>query len=164
MKPLFTESQIKQAVVEIANELNTVSHTFTNPLIICVLKGGVMFFSDLIRELTFDFEIEFGSLDHPFSAQQIQARSIIIVDEFYDSGKTAQLFIRSFNIFGARDIHFVTLLKRQSTEEPLDFLKEHQASLLYGLDVENEDWLFGYGLDLDQKKRNLKDIYVKRDI
>lgn len=169
MEVLLSEKQIKEYVWTIANAIN---RSETKPdVLICTLTGALPFFSDLIKYLDFDFEIDFvkirtyirnGEQDKncaiwgPFDID-LKGRNVLIVEDIVDSGYTLNtLYSKIKGLHTPANIKFISLLKRKGTE------LGSEIDLDYCFEVEDDSWLIGYGLDDNQKKRNLKDIYVKR--
>lgn len=167
MRIAVKEEDIRKAVSGVAGSLNASANDMVDPLVVGILNGGVIFFADLIRELTFDFEIDFMQVKSYYLngkpgaievtkhlEKEIKDRTVIVVDEFLDSGRTAICLINHLIKLSPKHIIFATLLKRKGA----DFTST--TPTIHGIEV-GEGWLVGYGMDDDGKKRNLKQIYVK---
>lgn len=161
---LFTEQEIQSRVKEIATQISLISKLNSRnnkPIVlVCVLKGGFMFFADLVKSLTVDCELMFitaksymGMKPDEVSilsgiTEDLTGKDIYIVDDILDSGNTVKTISSHLLKAGALTTTPVTLFKRKgSTFE----------NLIYGFELNQEHWIRGYGLDgLDGTKRNLK--------
>ncbi len=165
-KLLITEKQIRNRIEEIGREIS-LKHIKTKPILIGVLNGSFLFLADLIREVPVDLEIDFirissygdgrESTGHvkilkPLSAD-INGRSVIVVEDIVDSGLSIRFLRKMLMAFQPKSLEFVTLLhKYENTIEDVhvDYT---------GFKIEDK-FVVGYGLDDQQFKRNLKQIYV----
>jgi hypoxanthine phosphoribosyltransferase len=137
-------------------------------LLLCILKGGVLFLTDLMRQLTIPHEIDFlavssygrdvrastgvvriiKDLDEP-----IDGRHVLIVEDIIDSGFTLQFVIKMLSARQPASLKLCTLLNKASRRQVtinVDYV---------GFDIADK-FVFGYGLDLDEKFRNLPFIGV----
>lgn len=172
MKILFTEKEIQDRITQAAFLLNN-DFEEKPDVILCVLSGSILFFSDLIKQLTFDFEIDFIktssysangvqqqiSIKGPFSID-LEGKRVLIIEDIIDSGRTLQQLLVYLRDFKCKEVEIVSLLKRKATQAHFTY-EDRRVKVGYCFEVEDDAWLIGYGLDDDQKKRNLKDIYVK---
>ena len=150
MKILFNNSEIQNAVTQIAN---TISEKHFNdpkpPVMICVLNGSFMFFSDLVQALNIDCEIDFIRAKSHVGKESyhvhilksievsIQGKDIYLVDDILDSGKTLLKLKSHLEVFKPKSINFVTLFKKHTSN----------IESISGITLYNEKWLFGYGMD-----------------
>lgn len=161
MNILFNEEQIQYAVTKIANIINSKKHD-EPPVFICVLNGAFMFFSDLIKQID-ECEIDFIRIkSYPLSTARdkslitaditsyIKGKDIYIVDDICDSGNTLDFIINSIKSYGSKSITPVTLFKRYGIE---------YDDLIYGIELRNEHYIVGYGLD-DLKGLNRNKKYI----
>jgi hypoxanthine phosphoribosyltransferase len=139
-----------------------------NILLICVLKGGVMFLSDLIRHITPPHSIDFLAISSYGSGVRessgrvridmdltydIAGKHVIIVEDIIDSGHTMQYILSLLATRKPASLKICSLLSKPSRREvevTIDYL---------GFEIPNK-FVFGYGLDLDEKYRNLTFIAV----
>ena len=169
MNILLTEKEIKTKVINLAVNINVSEYVKTRrdgerlpPIFICVLNGAVMFFTDLVRHLDFDVELDFiraksyEGQDNSGGVKilkdiesDILDRDIYIVEDIIDSGETMRELFLHLQGKSPRSINIVTLLTRKGCCQPKDF---------WGIEIGNE-WVVGYGLDDNGLKRNLPDIY-----
>jgi len=164
-KTSIPESEILERVKRVAEQINQ-DMEGKNPIFLAVLNGSFVFAADLMREITIPSEISFvklASYEGTTSTGQVkeviginenlQGRTVIIVEDIVDSGLTMQRMIDTLNTRNPESIHICTLLlKPDNLKVPLDI--EYVA-----LRIPN-DFIVGYGLDYDQQGRNLRDIYT----
>lgn len=159
MKKLYNELELRQAVDRINTKLDEqLWGTNEPPIFICVLNGAFMFFTDLVKKRG-KLEIDFirpksysGKTQkeiHLISDIQtvIMDRNVVLVDDIYDSGKTMNFLIQHLLTYKPKSITPVTLFKKWFS---------FREDLIYGIELEKEYWLTGYGLDnSDGTHRNL---------
>jgi len=159
------EAEIKTRVKELAARLNK-DMADKNPLFLAVLNGSFIFAADLLREITIPSEISFvklasyqgvtstGKVHEVLGINEdLTGRTIVIVEDIVDTGRTMRQMIESLGTRHPASIHICTLfVKPDKLEEPLDI--EYAA-----FSIPN-DFIVGYGLDYDQQGRNLKEIYT----
>jgi hypoxanthine phosphoribosyltransferase len=137
-------------------------------ILICVLKGGVAFLTDLMRHITVPHEIDFLAISSYGAGQRestgavrlimdlkadIAGRDVLIVEDIVDSGRTMEYLLRTLGARQPASLRICTLLSKPSRREidiPLDYI---------GFEIPNE-FVLGYGLDLDEKYRNLPYVAV----
>lgn len=165
-KILITEEQIIQRTREIARQVSA-DYEGKDLWLICVLKGGVTFLVDLMRQITIPHSVDFMAtasygastessgevrilkdLDDP-----IEGRHILIVEDIIDSGRTIDYVTRILRERKPASLRICTLLNkadRREVDVPIDYI---------GFDIPNE-FVVGYGMDFDQLYRNLPFIGV----
>ena len=163
---VVTPEQIAEGLARMAREIER-DLDGRKPLLIGVLKGAVMVMADLARELTIPLEMDWMAvssygrstkssgvvrivkdLDAP-----LDGRDVIIVEDIVDSGLTLSWLLENFASRGAASVRVATLLRKpdaMSVEVPIDYL---------GFDIPNE-FVVGYGLDFDERYRNLRGVGV----
>ncbi len=172
LKVVIGEEDIRERIKELGKEISKSYREISTPLIcICVLKGAVVFFSDLIREIDLDVEIDFVRLssykDSTSPSEKvlftkdieisIKNRHVLIVEDIVDTGATIAYLKKVLEARGPKSVKVCALVhktERRKLEVDIDF---------YGFKVER-GFLIGYGLDCAEKFRNLKAIYELRDI
>ena len=164
--PLYTGEQISIAVKQLAAELNR-DYQGKNPIVIGILKGCFVFMADLVRELDFPVEIDFVRLSSYGSGQEtsgririvfgprtnVQGRDIIIVEDIVDTGLSMAHFIKYLRKRRPASLKVCALADKPARHRvpvKIDYL---------GLTVPDK-FLVGYGLDWDEKFRNLPDICI----
>lgn len=163
---LISEVQIERRVKELAGQISN-DYRDKCPILIGVLNGAFIFLSDLIREMDIDCEIDFVKISSygggRVSTGQIKAkkqfdshvdgRHVLIVEDIADSGRSIKFLEKMFEGTQPASLRFVSLL-----------LKEGNAVVDFKLDYVGftipAQFVVGYGLDYDQKYRNLREIYI----
>ena len=148
---LFTEKEIKKRVESLAIEVSYKNNLENQPrVMIGVLNGAFMFFTDLVRKMKVDCEIDFIQAKSYLGQVQdrvdilkdinvdITGKDVYIVDDIFDSGNTMRKLITHLQKKNPKSITPVTLFKRSYS---------HMEDLIFGFELQNEAWLVGYGLD-----------------
>ena len=163
---LFTESELKARVKELGAQI-TEDYKGKEPFVICVLKGASVFYADLIREINLPIEIDFIAIasygNSSVSSGEVKlvkdinkplvGRDVILVEDIVDSGRS---FTYMKELLGAR--HPASLKFCACFDKPSRRKVQFEADYI-GFEVPDE-FLVGYGLDYDQKYRNLKDVKI----
>ena len=156
---LFTEKEIQTRVKSLALEVSYKNNPENSSrVMIGVLNGAFMFFTDLVRNMKVDCEIDFMQAKSYLGQVQdrvdilkdisidIEGKDIFIVDDIFDSGNTMKRLIAHLETKGPKSITPVTLFRRSFS---------NMDGLMYGFELQNEAWLIGYGLDATNgTKRN----------
>ncbi|MCR4663442.1 MAG: hypoxanthine phosphoribosyltransferase [Endomicrobiaceae bacterium] len=165
IKVLISSNRIKNKVNKIAQQINK---DFKNKklVIISVLSGSVVFFSDIIRKLTVDFEIDFIRVKSYKGKQSsgqikflcdtlidIKGKDVLLVEDICDSGRTLSYIKELFIKRKANSVKICTLINKK-----VEKFKQIKIDY-FGFDIENE-FIVGYGLDYDGKYRGLPYIGV----
>ena len=168
---LLTEEQIQEKVKYLANQIKS-AYEGKNPLILCILKGSLIFTADLVRALDMPCEIDFmqvSSYGHGAEttgklvvkkdlSADITGRDVIVVEDILDTGVTLSCLIPELRKRGAASVALCVLLnkpERRKIEVKADYV---------GYDIENE-FVVGYGLDYAEKYRNLPYVGIlKREV
>jgi hypoxanthine phosphoribosyltransferase len=137
-------------------------------LLICILRGGVMFLTDLMRSISIPVSIDFMAISSYGAGQRestgqiritldlttnIDGRNILIVEDIIDSGRTLNSVVDLLSTRDPKTLQVCTLLdkaERREVEVPIRYR---------GFTIPNK-FVFGYGLDLDEYYRNLPFIGV----
>jgi hypoxanthine phosphoribosyltransferase len=161
---LVSAEDLRRRVAELGAEINR-DYADRVPLLIGILKGAVLFLADLMRELEIPCEIDFmicssyGS-DTDSSGvvrvlkdldTSIKDRDVLVVDDIMDSGLTLQYLMKSLRARGPRSLEACVLLtkpERRRVDLPIRYV---------GFEISNR-FAIGYGLDHDQRYRNLPHI------
>jgi hypoxanthine phosphoribosyltransferase len=166
---LYTEEEIRQATQELGAVL-TKEYAGKNPLVIGVLKGAIMFMTDLSRAMDCDLELDFMDVTSYGAAIEssgdvkilkdldtsVEGRDLLIVEDIIDTGRTLSYLIEIFRHRKAKSIKVVTLLdkkERRAVDLEADYV---------GIHIPNE-FVVGYGLDYIEKYRNLPYIGVLKE-
>lgn len=162
---LITRQEIAEKVRELGHML-TQKYTGKNPLFICPLKGSVMFFADLIREIDTPCEIDFmavSSYNNTVSSGEVKilkdltsdigGRNVVIVEDIIDSGNTLFELKKMLGERKPESLEICTLLDKPSRRE-----KPIKPDLC-GFTIPDL-FVVGYGMDLNEEYRNLPYIGV----
>lgn len=137
------------------------------PLFIGILKGCVMFYSDLIRNVSIDCEMDFmvvisygaGKTSSgevkiiKDTSASVEGRHVIFVEDIVDSGVTLNYLINLFKARNAASVEICTLLDKPER-------RQRDVHPKYtGFVIPNE-FVVGYGLDFDEKYRNIPEVCV----
>ena len=165
LKECISEEQILSRIKDIAFEISK-KYENNTPILICVLKGSFIFAADLIREIEIDCEIDFiqiSSYSGKSSSQEIKLkkdisvniknRDIIIIEDIIDTGITINFLKKWIGKLEPKSTAIATLLMKPQLEN-IDFKIDW-----VGFEIAPE-FVVGYGLDFDQKLRNLRGIYI----
>lgn len=163
---LLSRTQIADGVKRLAAAIN---HDYRDkkPLLVGVLKGSFMFMADLIRELDFPIEVDFVCLSSYGSGNessgqvktiqvlraQVRGRHVIMVDDIVDTGITTAFLLNCLLEQQPASVKICALTDKPSRRKVpinIDYL---------GFTVPNK-FLVGYGLDLNERYRNLPEIYT----
>lgn len=168
-KPLINRKKIEQVIKKIAHQIQS-DYNDKNPVFVIVLKGSVMFATDLIREITLPCTIEFLKAEsygaglqssgevkiNALTTLNLRAKDVIIIEDIIDTGLTLKKILRHLAELQPASIRIATLLLKpeinQGTVIP-DYVGFEISPL----------FVVGYGLDYDELGRNLPDIYVLTD-
>jgi hypoxanthine phosphoribosyltransferase len=163
---LFPETEIAATVCRLASEISR-DYRKKTPLFVAILKGSFIFLADLIRQLDFPMELDFiiacsyGKGTETSGEVKIlheprisaKGRHVIVIEDIADTGLTTAAVVEHLKKQKPASLKLCVLLdKRERRLLPvkIDYL---------GLTVPNK-FLVGYGLDCDEKYRNLPDVYV----
>ena len=170
-KILFSEEEIAERLSVLAEKIDK-DYFGKRPLMVCVLKGSVLFFTDLIREITLPVEIDFMSISSYGAGattsgevkvlkdldNRLDGRDVIIVEDIVDSGLTLNYMTKLLSSRNPASIKVCALLDKPSRRK-VDIKADY-----IGFEVGNE-FVIGYGLDYAQKYRNLPYIGIlKRSV
>ena len=165
MKLLLSESDIKKRVKELADQIS-VDFKGKTPIFVGILNGSYVFMADLLRELSIQVEVDFvkiRSYDGDSStgtiklrkdiSADIDNRDVIIVEDIIDSGFTINFLVNRLRESGPKSVAVATALYKKEVAK-LDFEVEY-----VGFEIPPE-FVVGYGLDYNERYRNLKDVMV----
>ncbi len=170
-KVLFSKEQLAKRIKELAEQLDK-DYAGKTPLMVAILKGSVMFFTDLIREMTLPLEIDFMSISSYGSGvkssggvkmikdldNKIEGKDVIIVEDIVDSGYTMKYLTHLLEARNPSSIKICALLDKPSRRET-DVAVDYK-----GFEVGNE-FVVGYGLDYAARYRNIPFIGIlKRSV
>ena len=164
---LISEKEIDNRILEIADRINK-DYEGEELTLICVLKGGVMFMCDLAKRLNLNVRLDFMSVSSYGSQTKssgvvkiikdlddsIDDKNVLVVEDIIDSGNTLSYLMDILKKRGPKSIKLCTLLDKPSRREKKDVLVDYVC-----FEIEDK-FVVGYGLDYDQRYRNLPYIGV----
>ncbi len=159
---LISQEQIRTRIAELGEELSA-EYADKNPVVIGVLKGVVVFFSDMIRQIKVPCQIDFmcissyagTSTTHLMNVRldtsaDIKGRHVLILEDIFDTGTSLDFVVKHLLEQEPASLKICTLLDKPSRRKPGITLKADYV----GFEVPNE-FVVGYGLDYNEKYRNL---------
>jgi len=164
---LITEAELNERVQQLARQIDADYEGYDDLLLICVLKGGYVFLSDLSRALQRPHELDFmGVSSYGASTvssgavqiimdlkQPIAGRHVLVVEDIIDSGRTLDYMRRTLLARGPASLRICSLLNKPARRE-VDVAVEY-----VGFDIPDE-FVVGYGLDFGELYRNLPFVAV----
>jgi hypoxanthine phosphoribosyltransferase len=166
-KILITREQLKERIDELGA---TISRDYADKdlILVCILKGGVVFLSDLVRAIQVPHEMDFMAVSSYGGSRtessgivrimmdlkaSIEKRDVLIVEDIVDTGRTLTYITDNLRTRNPSSLKICTLLNKPSR-------REVQVKVDYvGFDIPNE-FVVGYGLDFNEWYRNLPFIGV----
>mgnify|MGYP001329808132 CR=1 FL=1 len=164
---LIDEQTLQARIKEMGEEINR-DYKGKDLLLICILRGGIVFLVDLMRQITVPHQVDFMAVSsYGAGARQsggsvrlsldlktdIRSKDILLVEDIVDSGNTIAYVLEFLKTRQPRSLKVCTLLdkeERRETSIPIDYR---------GFSIPNK-FVFGYGLDLDEFYRNLPFVAV----
>lgn len=167
IRVLLSEEEVDKRIREIAGEINR-DYAGRAVHLICILKGGVFFTCELAKRLTVPVSLDFMSVSSYGSGtessgvvrivkdldQPLDGKEVLIVEDIIDSGRTLAYLIDLLQKQNPKSIRLCTLL-----DKPERRVKK-QVTVDYTCFTIPDEFVVGYGLDYDQKYRNLPYIGV----
>ena len=161
---LFRSAEIEAAISELALQLKK-DYQDRNPLLIGILKGSFIFMADLIRHLDFPLQVDFIRLSSYGRGSQtsgkvkvvqglstsVKGRNVLVIEDIVDTGLTTSFFLDYLKKKKPASLKLCSLTDKPSRRQvpvTIDYL---------GFTVPDK-FLVGYGIDFDEKFRNLPDI------
>lgn len=165
-KILVSKEQIRERVKEIGEQISR-DYAGESITLVCTLRGGCVFFADLMREIQGDVELDFIAVSSYGAgtktsgevkmvkdlSEPIKDKNIIIVEDIIDTGVTLSYLKRLLETRKPKSLKICALLDKPSRRK-VEFEGDY-----IGFEIENE-YVVGYGLDYDQKLRHLPDVCV----
>ncbi|MBR7162488.1 MAG: hypoxanthine phosphoribosyltransferase [Clostridia bacterium] len=165
-KVLITEAEARKRIAELADQINR-DYEGKEYTVVVTLRGAVMFFADLFRQLTGNVDCDFIAVSSYGAttsttgevkmskdlSSPIKGKHIIIVEDIIDTGITLSYLKKMFSAREPASLKVCSFLDKPSRREV-----EIEGDYI-GFTIPNE-FVVGYGLDYDQKLRNLPDVCV----
>lgn len=167
VRVLLSEDEVDQRIREVADAINR-DYAGQELHLICILKGGVFFTCELAKRLTMPVSLDFMSVSSYGGGtessgivkivkdldESLEGKNVLIVEDIIDSGRTLAYLIDILMQREPRQIELCTLL-----DKPERRVKK-QVQVKYTCFTIPDEFVVGYGLDYDQKYRNLPYIGV----
>lgn len=166
LKVLYSREQLQNATQELGKQI-TDDFKGKDPLVICILKGAAVFYSDLVREINTYCELDFMDVSSYGNGtvssgdvkivkdldESVENRDVLIVEDIIDTGRTLKCLVDLFTKRNAKSVKICTLLDKP------DRRIEGVVPDYTGFKVPNE-FVVGFGLDYRGHYRNLPFIGV----
>lgn len=166
MTELFHYRQIQEQTKILAKQIADTHRDDDTPVVmLCLLTGGFLFFSELVKEIDIDVECEFMRVKSYIKRKQgdikitkdletpIKGKHVYIVDDILDSGNTLNAVEKFLEIKEPKSLSVVTMLTRKNS--PKSNLKHLNAFTI------DDEWVVGFGLgDDDGYCRNYTSVYA----
>lgn len=166
MRVLLSHDQIQARIKEMGQEIAR-DYAGREPHLVCVLKGACTFLTDLARQIDLPLTLDYIAVSSYGAAtkssgevklvkdldQGLDGRDLLVVEDIVDTGLTLNYLLKVLKARGPRTLKVVTLLSKPSrrlVETPVDYI---------GFTIDDL-FVVGYGLDYNERFRNLKDIVV----
>jgi len=164
---LIDEAALQKRVKELGIQISK-DYEGKDLLLICILRGGIVFLVDLMRHITVPHQLDFMAVSsYGAGARQsggsvrlaldlktdIRSKDVLLVEDIVDSGNTIAYVLEFLQTRQPRSLKVCTLLDKEERRETL--VPIHYR----GFSIPNK-FVFGYGLDLDEYYRNLPFIGV----
>jgi hypoxanthine phosphoribosyltransferase len=164
---LIPTDRLFERVAEMGEQISNDYRGGPPPLLVSILKGGVVFLTDLMRWISIPHHIDFMQLSSYQGgtsstgnvrllsdlSTNIKDRDVLLVEDIVDTGLTITYLLQQLSIRQPRSVRVCTLLSKteaRQVEVPVDYL---------GFEIPDR-FVVGYGLDYDEKYRNLPYIGV----
>lgn len=158
----LTEEQISKRVAEIGAEI-TERFKGESVYLICILKGSIFFTTELAKRIDLPLEMDFMTVSS-YGAQtvssgvinvkqdlsgSIEGKNVIVVEDIIDSGNTLSRLLQLFKSRNPKTLTLCTLLDKPDRRVVKDVVVDYTGFVV------PDKFIVGYGLDWDQKFRNL---------
>ena len=158
---LYTEEQIQDKVRELGQQISK-DYAGKTPLLVSVLKGSFVFMADLVRNIDIPCTIDFMAVSSYGSGtkttgevkiikdldQRLDGKDVIVVEDILDSGVTLSYLLEILKARGAKSLTLCTFLDKPER-------RKRPVQVQYSGYTVPDEFIVGYGLDYDEKYRNL---------
>jgi len=162
---LYTAQQVEQALERMAQEISGRLRD-SNPLVLCVMLGGMIPAGQLLSRLEFPLQLDYihatryrgktsGGELHWIArpSTPLKDRVVLVIDDILDEGKTLAAIVDECKVLGAREVYTAVLVDKRHDR------KQGMTASFTGLEVEDR-YVFGCGMDYKGYLRNLPGIYA----
>ena len=164
---LYTANEVEAALDRMARSIEDLLRD-KNPVILCVMIGGLIPMANLLLRLNFPLEVDYvhatrygsttkgGELSWKVRpSKNLANRTVLVVDDILDAGVTLAAIIAEIKNMGATDVYSAVLVDKHHKRDPEGL----QKADFVGLEVDDH-YIFGYGMDYDEYLRNAPGIFV----
>ena len=166
VRVLLTEEEVDRRIQEIGEQINR-DYAGKQVHLICVLKGGAFFLCELAKRITVPVSLDFMSVSSYGSAtkssgvvrivkdldEPLKDKEVLVVEDIVDSGRTLSYLLEMLKDRGPKSVRLCTLLDKPE-RRVVDVHVDYTCFQI------PEEFVVGYGLDYDQRYRNLPYIGV----
>ena len=166
-KEIIPSKDLQTAINGLSQLINPICEKHGGGIVfVCVMKGGFMFFSDLIKKIKYPIEVDFvkcSSYDgqsqkileiHYDIETNVKDKTVFLVDDILDSGKTMKALKEHYKILGAKHVETVSAVYKENVDFPKHFY-------IYKQSEGENPWYIGYGMDGPKGySRNLNTIHT----
>jgi hypoxanthine phosphoribosyltransferase len=164
---ILSKEKLEIKVEILGHQLTDKCHEYGGGIVfVCVMKGGFMFFSDLLKHINYPIEVDFvkcSSYDgqsqkvlemHYDIETDITDKTVFLVDDILDSGQTMNALKEHYKILGAKQVETVSVVYKENLDFPNHFYIYKQPERV-------NPWYIGYGMDGPKGySRNLDTIHT----
>lgn len=167
-KVLVAEEEIRRRVDELGKEI-TRDYAGMQPIAVCVLRGAIPFYADLIRRIDLPVTVDTITVSSYGSGTvsgklkvitdmrtSVEGRDVLVVDDIIDSGRTSVALIEMLKERGAKSVKTCALLDKPS-RRVVDIKGDYVGFAI------PDEFVVGYGLDWNEKFRNLPHVYTLKE-
>lgn len=167
-KVLVAEEDIRRRVDELGKEI-TRDYAGKQPIAVCVLRGAIPFYADLIRRIDLPVTVDTITVSSYGSGTvsgklkvitdmrtSVEGRDVLVVDDIIDSGRTSVALIEMLKERGAKSVKTCALLDKPS-RRVVDIKGDYVGFAI------PDEFVVGYGLDWNEKFRNLPHVYTLKE-
>lgn len=169
---LYSEQQLERVIDRMAMEIDS-KLAKSDPLLLCVMTGGIVFAGKLLPKLAFPLQVDYlhatryrgattGADDIHWLAKpqtSVAGRSVVVIDDILDEGHTLVDIVRQLEQAGAERVYTAVLVDKQHDRKARRELKADFT----GIEVVDR-YLFGYGMDYKGYLRNAAGIYAVKGL
>ena len=166
----LTEEQLNKRIAEIGAEI-TERFKGESVYLVCILKGSIFFTTELAKRINLPMNIDFMSVSSygaqtvssgvvsikPDLSQSIEGENVIVVEDIIDSGHTLSRLLQLFESRNPKTLTLCTLLDKPERRVVKDIKVDYTGFVI------PDKFVVGFGLDWDQKYRNLPYIGFVED-
>lgn len=163
MIPFITSSEIKGLIEELAEQIEQ-DYAGKELLIICPLKGSVLFVADFMRQLNLPQQVDFVHVTSPKGecvrilkdvSVDVTGKHVLILEEILDAGRTLTFLLKRLADSNPASLKVVALIDKPARRE-LPIKPDYTGKTI------DDRYVVGYGLDSEELGRNYSDLYTFR--